>query len=67
MLGGRRPFRVLIQAVLMLFIIALLPTIAFFLGFWLYALNSPVRYLFGLGIRRAKSVPPERSEQTETK
>jgi CDP-diacylglycerol--serine O-phosphatidyltransferase len=67
MLGGKRPFRVLIQAVLVLFIIALMPTIAFFLGFWLYALNSPVRYVLGLGMRRARSVPPERSERTETK
>ena len=53
MLGGKRPFRVLIQAVLVLFIIALMPTIAFFLGFWLYALNSPVRYVLGFGMRRA--------------
>jgi CDP-diacylglycerol--serine O-phosphatidyltransferase len=67
MLGGRRPFRFLVQAVLMLFIIALLPTIAFFLGFWLYALNSPVRYLLGLGLHRGKAAPPERTEHSESK
>jgi CDP-diacylglycerol--serine O-phosphatidyltransferase len=67
MLAGRRPFRFLIQAVLMLFIIALLPTIAFFLGFWLYALNSPVRYLLGLGLRRGKGAASERTEHSETK
>jgi hypothetical protein len=62
MLGGKRPFRFLIQALLILFIIALMPVHAFFLGFWLYALNSPVRYLLGLGIRRGKGTPPERTE-----
>jgi CDP-diacylglycerol---serine O-phosphatidyltransferase len=62
MLRGRRPFRVLIQALLLLFIIALLPAIAFFLSFWLYALYSPIRYLFGLGSRRSKGMAPERSD-----
>jgi CDP-diacylglycerol--serine O-phosphatidyltransferase len=62
MLRGKRPFRVLIQAILLLFIIALLPAIAFFLSFWLYALYSPVRYLFGLGGRRNKSVAAERTD-----
>jgi CDP-diacylglycerol--serine O-phosphatidyltransferase len=62
MIGGRRTFRFLIQAILMLFIIALVPTIAFFLGFWLYALNAPTRYVLGLGMRRVKPIPQERSE-----
>ena len=62
---GKRGFRFLIQAVLILFVIALIPTLAFFLGFWLYALNSPVRYVFGLGIRRGKNVAPERTEHPE--
>ena len=62
MLSGRRPFRVLIQALLLLFIIALLPAIAFFLSFWLYALYSPIRYLLGLGGRRNRGMAPERSD-----
>ena len=50
----------------MLFIIALMPTVAFFLGFWLYALHAPVRYLLGSGMRRAKGLPckmPARSRK----
>ena len=61
MLGGKRGFRFLVQAVLMLFVIALIPTVAFFLGFWLYALNSPVRYV--LGIRRGRRPAAERPER----
>lgn len=67
MLGGKRPFRVLIQAVLMMFIIALMPPIAFFLGFWIYALHSPLRYFFGFGMRRASGLPAERPERPEAK
>lgn len=63
MLGGKRAFRFLIQTVLMLFVIALQPFIAFFLVFWLYALNSPVRYLLGLGMRRGRRAAPERPER----
>src|SRR5262249_37802549 len=63
MLGGKRAFRFLVQTVLMLFVIALLPTIAFFLGFWLYALSSPARYFLGVGIRRGRKPSPERSER----
>jgi CDP-diacylglycerol--serine O-phosphatidyltransferase len=63
MFGGKRGFRFLIQAVLMLFVIALVYQLAFFLGFWLYALNSPVRYFLGLGARRGKRPMSERVER----
>jgi CDP-diacylglycerol---serine O-phosphatidyltransferase len=62
MFGGKRPFRFLIQALLILFIIRLMPSISFFLGFWLYALSSPVRYVLGLGIRRRKGMAADRIE-----
>jgi CDP-diacylglycerol--serine O-phosphatidyltransferase len=62
MFGGKRSFRFLVQAVLVLFIIALMPSISFFMGFWLYALNSPVRYLLGFGVRRRKGMTSDRVE-----
>ncbi len=43
LLRGRRPFRVLVQVVLIVFVIALVPDLAFFLLFWGYALNGPIR------------------------
>jgi phosphatidylserine synthase len=49
LLRGRRPFRVVVQVVLIVFVIALVPDLAFFLLFWFYALNGPIR----LGIVRA--------------
>jgi CDP-diacylglycerol---serine O-phosphatidyltransferase len=46
---GRRSFSFLVEAVVVLFLIALLPDVACFLLFWGYALNGPVRH----GLRRA--------------
>jgi CDP-diacylglycerol--serine O-phosphatidyltransferase len=45
LLRGRRPFGVIVQLVLVLFIIALTPDLAFFLIFWGYALNGLVRHV----------------------
>jgi CDP-diacylglycerol--serine O-phosphatidyltransferase len=44
LLRGRRSFGFLVQAVFVLFGIALVPDLACFLLFWLYALNGPVRH-----------------------
>jgi CDP-diacylglycerol--serine O-phosphatidyltransferase len=44
LLRGRRSFRVVVQAVLVVFVIALTPELAFFLLFWAYALNGLARY-----------------------
>jgi CDP-diacylglycerol--serine O-phosphatidyltransferase len=44
-LRGRRPFSVIVQLVLALFIIALLPELACFLLFWGYAVSGVARYL----------------------
>jgi CDP-diacylglycerol--serine O-phosphatidyltransferase len=41
---GRRGFHVIVQAVLLLFVVALLPAPGFFALFWGYALHAPVRY-----------------------
>jgi CDP-diacylglycerol---serine O-phosphatidyltransferase len=45
LLRGRRQFQYVVQAVLVLAIIALTPHLAFFLLFWAYALMAPVRSL----------------------
>jgi CDP-diacylglycerol--serine O-phosphatidyltransferase len=44
-LRGRRPFSVLVQVVLALFVIALTQELAFFLLFWGYALSGLIRHL----------------------
>jgi phosphatidylserine synthase len=43
-LRGRRPFSVIVQLVLALFVIALTKELAFFLLFWGYALSGVLRY-----------------------
>jgi CDP-diacylglycerol--serine O-phosphatidyltransferase len=45
LLRGRRSFRPVVQALLVLGIIAFIPELAIFLFFWAYALNGPVRFL----------------------
>lgn len=57
-LRGRRPFSVIVQLVLALFIIALVPELACFLLFWGYALSGVARYLL---FRLAR----EKSSRTE--
>ncbi|MFO0880192.1 MAG: CDP-alcohol phosphatidyltransferase family protein [Gemmataceae bacterium] len=52
---GRRNFAFVVQAVLLLAIIALAPHLAFFLLFWAYALMGPVRSLMFL--TRQPSLP----------
>jgi CDP-diacylglycerol--serine O-phosphatidyltransferase len=53
LLRGRRQFQFLIQAVLVVAVIALAPALAFFLLFWVYALNAPLRSLMHAARRRA--------------
>jgi CDP-diacylglycerol---serine O-phosphatidyltransferase len=45
LLRGRRQFRFVVQALLILAVVALAPPLALFLLFWSYALLAPVRYL----------------------
>jgi CDP-diacylglycerol--serine O-phosphatidyltransferase len=45
LLRGRRQFQFIVQVVLVLAIVALTPHLAFFLIFWAYALQAPVRSL----------------------
>lgn len=40
----RQSFRMVVQAVLVVFVIALTPDLAFFLLFWIYALNGLIRH-----------------------
>jgi CDP-diacylglycerol--serine O-phosphatidyltransferase len=49
LLRGRRSFRFVVQAVMVVFVIALVPDLASFALFWGYALNGPVRF----GLHRA--------------
>jgi CDP-diacylglycerol--serine O-phosphatidyltransferase len=46
-----RHFRFVVQAVLVVFAVALLQDLALFLVFWAYALQAPVRYLLARGLR----------------
>jgi CDP-diacylglycerol--serine O-phosphatidyltransferase len=55
-LHRRHSFGVVVQAVLVIFIIALAPHLAFFLLFWAYALNGPIRSLF-LHVAHPKHLP----------
>jgi CDP-diacylglycerol--serine O-phosphatidyltransferase len=50
MLRGRRNFRYLLQIILIFFAIALTPELTLFFLFWVYALNSPLRYLIYRGL-----------------
>lgn len=62
LLRGKRQFRFFVQAVVVLAIVALTPTLSFFLLFWAYALMSPVRSLV-LGAHR-RFASGQLSEQT---
>jgi CDP-diacylglycerol--serine O-phosphatidyltransferase len=55
-LGGRRSFRVLVQVVLALFLVALVPSLACLLIFWGYALSGFLRYLLYRTLRSKSSV-----------
>jgi CDP-diacylglycerol--serine O-phosphatidyltransferase len=52
LLRGKRSFGFLVEVVFVLFGIALVPDIACFLLFWMYALNGPVRYALLRAVRR---------------
>jgi CDP-diacylglycerol--serine O-phosphatidyltransferase len=60
LIRGRRSFGFIVQAVLVVFVIALTPDLAFFLLFWLYALNGPFRYVL-LRLRRASALAHHRA------
>jgi CDP-diacylglycerol--serine O-phosphatidyltransferase len=60
LMRGRRSFRFVVQAVLVLFVIALTPDLAFFLLFWMYALNGPLRHLL-LRLHRAGVLPRQQA------
>jgi CDP-diacylglycerol--serine O-phosphatidyltransferase len=53
LLRGRRQFRFVVQAVVLMAVIALAPNLALFLIFWTYALMAPVRYLVSQARRQA--------------
>jgi CDP-diacylglycerol--serine O-phosphatidyltransferase len=55
-LHGRRPFSVIVQLVLALFIIALTPHLAFFLLFWGYAFSGLIRHVLFRVARRKSSL-----------
>jgi CDP-diacylglycerol--serine O-phosphatidyltransferase len=56
-LRGRRPFSVLVQVVLALFVIALTQELAFFLLFWGYAISGLIRHLlFRLARHKSSSL-----------
>jgi len=50
-LRGRKPFRHLVQVLLVIFAIALAPELTLFFLFWVYALNGPVRHFLYRGLR----------------
>jgi CDP-diacylglycerol--serine O-phosphatidyltransferase len=56
-LRGRRPFSVVVQLVLALFIIALMPELGCFLLFWGYALSGVVRHLLFRAVRNKATLP----------
>jgi CDP-diacylglycerol--serine O-phosphatidyltransferase len=51
LLRGRRPFRFIVQAVLLVFVVALVPDVALFLAFWIYTLSGPIRLALVRGLR----------------
>lgn len=58
-LRGRRPFRHLVQVVVVVFIIVLIRDLALVLLFWVYALGIPLRYLWVRSLRpNAATMPP---------
>jgi CDP-diacylglycerol--serine O-phosphatidyltransferase len=59
LLRGRHSFSFVVEVVFVLFAIALVPDVAFFLLFWMYALNGPVRYGLLRALRRGP-VPSHR-------
>jgi CDP-diacylglycerol--serine O-phosphatidyltransferase len=59
LIRGRRSFGFIVQLVLVVFVIALTPDLAFFLLFWMYALNGPLRH-FLFRMRRAGALAPHR-------
>ena len=63
-LRGRRPFSVLVQLVLALFLVALTPDLACFLLFWGYALSGLARHIL-LRLARDKSSLTELEPQQE--
>jgi CDP-diacylglycerol--serine O-phosphatidyltransferase len=58
LLRGRRQFRFVVQAVLVLALVALTPHLALFLMFWTYAMLAPVRYLV---VQARRQAVPEHS------
>lgn len=56
LIRGRKQFGHVVQAVLLVAVIALTPQLAFFLLFWAYALMAPVRSLV-VQVRRRRELP----------
>jgi CDP-diacylglycerol--serine O-phosphatidyltransferase len=56
-LRGRRPFRHLVQVIIAVCVIVLIWELALVLLFWLYALGTPLRYLWARALHRAASPP----------
>jgi CDP-diacylglycerol--serine O-phosphatidyltransferase len=54
---GRRGFHFVVQAVLLLFAVAMLPALGFFALFWGYALHAPVRYVLGRALHPGGAQP----------
>ena len=54
-LRGRKPFRHLLQVIVAVCVIVLIWELALVLLFWLYALGTPVRYLWVRSVHRATS------------
>jgi CDP-diacylglycerol--serine O-phosphatidyltransferase len=61
LLRGRRPFRFIVQAVLLFFVVALVPDVALFLAFWIYTLSGPIRLAL-VRLLRDKNVPQHHPE-----
>jgi CDP-diacylglycerol--serine O-phosphatidyltransferase len=57
LLRGRRHFRFVVQAVLLVFVIALQPNLALFALFWAYALSPPIRHLINRAFHRPALAP----------
>jgi CDP-diacylglycerol--serine O-phosphatidyltransferase len=58
LLRGRRRFSFIVQAVLLLAVVALAPPLALFLLFWCYALLAPLRHV---AVRMRRRAVPEHS------
>jgi CDP-diacylglycerol--serine O-phosphatidyltransferase len=63
-LRGRRHFGSVVQLLLVLAVFALIPELAFFLFFWAYALNGPVRFLV-LHAHRSKPLPSQHTARLD--